>query len=590
VALGRGAAQARFARTTAALVPAGGPVLALWDHVLPFHPAASFHWFAHAGVLERFSAEQGGGPDLDAEYTRAVESGGVGVVIADEVALAEYLPGLRRTLARRCRPAVPGYAGSGAWACLPARAAGDEEEPPRATAAAGAPNVVLIVVDTLRLDHLGCYGYGRPTTPNIDALAHAGVLFENPVSQAPWTGASVGSLLTGLQPSVHGLDAGARWDAEEGAHGLPFVVQRTLHPSVPTLAQVLREHGYRTAGFVSNVYLNAGFGFDRGFDVFEDDHADYSRDVLSRKRRGDETNRRVVRWLETGPPEPFFLLVHYNDPHWPYDPLPPHGAEWIAGYRGSLAPGDTGALAEREGSPVTDLGPEALAYVLGLYDGEVQFADANVGALLQRLRALNLRRPLLTVLTADHGEEFLDHGGMSHGYTLYDEQLRVPLIIHFPGRLSARRVGPQVRLIDVMPTVLDLTGVGHAVAPVQGASLVPLVDGTGGRGPGDALSEAPLRGTLRSIRTAAGWKLVDDARRERRELFDLARDPAERADLAARVPPAADALARRIERAVGANAEERAARGLDRTPPNQVVVDETLRQHLEALGYVVSAP
>jgi len=198
---------------------------------------------------------------------------------------------------------------------------------------------------------------------------------------------------------------------------LPFVVQRTLDPSVRMLTQVLHDHGYQTAAFVSNVYLNAAFGFARGFDVYQDDHADYSGDVLSRKRRGDETNRRVAGWLGRGAKEPFFLLVHYNDPHWPYDPPLPYGAEWVAGYRGRLTPQDTGVVVESERRPVRGLDREDLGYLVGLYDGEIRFADANVGALLENLRSAGLRRPLLTVLTADHGEEFLDHGSMSHGYT-----------------------------------------------------------------------------------------------------------------------------------------------------------------------------
>ena len=592
VAAGRGVAQARFAHAAASLAPIDAAALTLWDHVLPFRPAASFHWFAHAGVLERLGRR--GGQDVDSEYVEAVERGGVQVVIADEPALADHLPRLRRVLLQRCRLAVRGYAGSDAWACGPTRdtvgaqsAAGRNARPKQAAPPpAEAPNVVLIVIDTLRLDHVGCYGYRRPTTPHIDALAREGVLFDNPVSQAPWTGASVASLLTGLHPSVHGLDAGARWDTPLGSDELPFVVQRTLHPSTRTLTEVLRAHGYCTAGFVSNVYLNAAFGFARGFDVYEDDHADYSGDVFLYKRRGDETNHRVARWLQTGPPEPFFLLVHYNDPHWPYDPPRPHGAEWVAGYRGPLTPAGTAVVAESEGRPVRDLDPESLAYIVGLYDGEVHFADATVGALLERLRQTALSRPVLTVLTADHGEEFLDHGSMSHGYTLYDEQLRVPLVMHFPGRLPAGRVRPQVRLIDVMPTVLDLAGLGSAAADTQGVSLVALARGQSSRGSGDAFSEAPLRGTLRSVRTPPGWKLVEDVGRGRSLLFDLVRDPRERTNVSTRAAAAADALARRASRWVARNAAQAGELGLDRAPPAQVVVDEATRKRLEALGYV----
>jgi len=309
--------------------------------------------------------------------------------------------------------------------------------------------------------------------------------------------------------------------------------------------------------------------------------------VLSQKRRGDETNRRVARWLDAGPKEPFFLLVHYNDPHWPYDPPSPYGAEWVADYHGPLTPHDTGVVVESEGRPVRDLDPESLRYLVGLYDGEIRFADANVGALLAKLRSAGLRRPLLTVLTADHGEEFLDHGSMSHGYTLYDEQIRVPLVMSFPGRLPATRVRAQVELIDVMPTLLDLIGLGRT-ADTQGTSLIELMLGTTSSGPGNAFSEAPLRGALRSVRTEAGWKLVEDEGRGLRQLFDLVRDPRERRDLSARDPKTVSVLRSRVSRWVGTSEEHRAALGLTgKIPPARV--DEATRRRLEQLGYVASA-
>jgi arylsulfatase A-like enzyme len=581
---GRGAAQARFARAVGALAPPGAPVLMLWDHVLPFRPSASYHWFAHAGVLRRFPPGHPGAPDLDAEYADAVERGRAAVVVADGPALAESLPGLARALARRCRLAVPGYDGSDGWSCAPP----PEAAAPAATAPPDAPDVVLVVVDSLRADHVSSYGYSRPTTPHLDALAREGVLFENAVSQAPWTGASVASLLTGLQPSVHGLDAGPRWVAMPASGGLPFVVQRKMHGSAETLPEVLRAHGYRTAGFVSNVYLNSVFGFGRGFDVYQDDHADYSEDVLLRKRRGDETNRRVAAWLATRPREPFFLLVHYNDPHWPYDPPPPHGAAWVAGYRGPLTPEDTAFVAESEGR-VVDLDRKDLEYLVGLYDGEVAFADANVGALFAQLRGAGLQRSVLAVVTADHGEEFLDHGSTSHGYTLFEEQLHVPLVMRLPGVLPARRVRQQVRLIDVMPTVLDLAGIGGDETRLQGESLAALARGSADHGPGDAFSEAPLRGALRSLRTGTGWKLVEDLQRGGRLVFDLVRDPHERTDLSARDPAAARALARRAARQAAACRARRATLDLEGPTPAPVVVDEALRKRLEALGYVAPA-
>lgn len=576
---GRGRQQEDFARAVAEAAQPGEPVLALWDHVLPFRPAAAFHWFAHDGVLRRFDDDAT--HPLDVEYARVVDEGRARVVIADAGTLREELPGLRRALERRCRTLAVGYAGSDAYACASEPVA---QPPPRVAAPPQAPNVVLVVIDTLRPDHVGCYGYPRATTPHLDALAAEGVVFERAISQAPWTAASVASLLTGLYPSVHGLDRGVRWGSRAGA-GLPFVAQRVLHEAAPTLPGVLRAHGYGTAGFVSNVYLNATFGFARGFDVYVDDHDDYSDDVLRRKRRGEETNRGVVRWLDTRPAEPFFLLVHYNDPHWPYDPPRGLGREWVADYRGRLTPADTAIVVESEGRPVEGLDRDDVEYLKGLYDGEILYADANLGALLERLHAGALRRPLLTVVTADHGEEFLEHGSASHGYTLYEEQIRVPLVVHFPTRLAPRRIPDQVQLIDVMPSVLELVGLSGA-ATAQGRSLVGLIRGETVQGAGDAFSEAPLRGALRAVRTRAGRKLIEDVKRGRTQLFDLERDPAERTDRSGRRVGAMDGLRRRLVRWGSSNARRRAALGLGQPGASEIVVDGALRRRLEALGYV----
>src|SRR5439155_1325900 len=315
-----------------------------------------------------------------------------------------------------------------------------------------------------------------PTTPSLDALAAGGAVFAQAISQAPWTAASVGSLLTGVCPSVHGIDGGVEWHGRPRPGRLPFVTQRVLRPSTETLAERLHAYGYRTAGFVSNVYLNAVFGFGRGFDVYADDYADYSADVMTLKRRAEETNRRVLEWLGDHATEPFFLFVHYNDPHWPYDPPPPYGAVWTAGYAGPLTPADTGTVVESEGRPVRDLSPEDVAYLQALYDGEIAYADASLRVLLDAVRSCRLARPVLTIVTADHGEEFLDHGSTSHGYTLYDEQIHVPLVVQLPGRIRPSRIGAQVRLIDVPPTILELAGVGSRRG-LQGTSLVPLMTG-----------------------------------------------------------------------------------------------------------------
>ncbi|MCP4808766.1 MAG: sulfatase-like hydrolase/transferase [Proteobacteria bacterium] len=437
---------------------------------------------------------------------------------------------------------------------------------PRAEAAITAPNVVLFVLDTVRADRLGAYGHRTAKTPNIDRLARTGVLFEDATSQAPWTAASIASLMSGLYPSVHGLDSGASWGPGEKTGDLPFLVQKSLAPSHVTLAERLRAEGYATAGFISNTYVNTVFGLAQGFDEYADDHSDYS--VVS-KRRGEKTTAEVEAWLETAP-EPFFLFVHYNDAHWPYDPLPPFD-EGTRGYTGDLTPEDTHAVVERHGEAVTDLSTDDLDYLLALYDGEISYADHQVGLVLEAVAAKS-ERPVLTVLTSDHGEEFLDHGGTSHGYTLYQEQVHVPLLFNGAGLPTDRRVSGPVRSLDVPSTVLDVLGEG---ALGQGQSLLPMLEG--GPGPETVFSEATYKVPQRAVRRGDS-KRIEDVEAGTARVFDLAADPDE-LQAGEDVPE----LRAVTESWATDNAALRATLG---HAEDAVVLDAETSEALRALGYV----
>ncbi len=463
-----------------------------------------------------------------------------------------------------------------------------EERLPRATAGPNMPNVLLIVLDTLRADHLGAYGYERRTSPHLDSLAKAGVVLENAISQAPWTAPSVASVFTSLYPSVHGLDGGVRWGpGQRGAGGsLPFALQKALRPGQLTLAEMLRRHGYQTAGFVSNVYVNSIFGFSQGFQTYRDDHGDYSENVGGAKRRAHETNAHVFEWLESQPREPFFLFVHYNDCHWPYDPPAPYGAEWVADYRGELTPAKTTAVVEQHGRPITNLGPEDVRYLVGLYDGEIAYLDAQVGKLLEKIAVTGLDRKLLTVVLADHGEEFLDHGSASHGYTLYEEQIRVPLIFHYPGRLAPRRVPAQVRLIDVLPSVLELAGIANVPDSFQGESVANLLLGKSKEGPREAYSEATYVNDRKSLRTSERLKLIDETKTGEMTLFDLSRDPREQTDLADRRSSDAAKLRARLQGWSEANSSLRETLYAGKPEQHEVVLDDEAQRQLRALGYI----
>jgi arylsulfatase A-like enzyme/Flp pilus assembly protein TadD len=458
---------------------------------------------------------------------------------------------------------------------------------PRGAAAPDAPNLLLVVIDTLRPDHLGAYGYPRPTSPRLDAAAEAAVLFENAISQAPWTAASLASLFTGLYPSVHGLDSGPRWGPSERSAGgaLEFGVQTVLSPSQVTLAEVLRRSGYRTAGFVSNTYANSIFGFAQGFEKYDDEHGDYGMSPESPKRRAHDTNRSVFEWLDAELEEPFFLFVHYNDPHWPYDPPAPFGQRWVSGYRGQLTPAETGAALDRKGEPITYLSPDDIRYVIGLYDGEIAYVDAQVGRLLDRVRSLELDREVWIAITSDHGEEFLDHGGGSHGFTLYDEQIRVPLLFLAPGRLEPSRIDAQVRLIDVPPTILEIAGVEVPPEGIQGRSLLPLMKGTTSESR-EAYSEATYHGNRKSLRTTDGRKVIYGLEDGEVDYFDLSADPKERTALEDPGDPRWSSLRDQLLGWVRSNRALRAVMLGDGAGVDEIVLDEETRMRLERLGYI----
>jgi arylsulfatase A-like enzyme len=398
------------------------------------------------------------------------------------------------------------------------RATGRHSEEPEKHQHAERLNVVLYLIDTLRADHLGSYGYPLPTSPNIDALAADAVVFTRTQAQASWTRPATGSILTGLYPYAHGAVS----------------LRDRLRPGAATLAELLRAHGYQTAAFVTNVNVGGGFGFDRGFDQFTYLPEDENRPSLH--VRSDAVNEVVCPWLQAHTEEPFLLYVHVSDPHAPY--TPPDQLD--ERFRDA---GLTSALAGRS-QPVRRLldkpeliTPENLRYLQSLYDGEIAFTDQNFGKLVSQLKQLGLYERTIIVLMADHGEEFYEHGAFEHGYTLYAEQLAVPLLMRVPGsRYGARRVACLARQIDVLPTLLELLGI--AVPPdVQGRSLLPQIDG-------DCVEPESFAQTSLSERTerraviANGWKLIDTmgARSKGPELYELESDPHEQHDLAEQRP------------------------------------------------------
>ena len=408
------------------------------------------------------------------------------------------------------------------------------------------PNVLLVSIDTLRADHLGAYGSTRGLTPRLDGVAAAGVVFERAITSAPWTLPAMASLLTGRYPHGHG----AGWVT----NSRDPLARSALSAHVPTLATLLHGAGLRTAAIVTNPYLTLRYGVGEGFDSYENLTVQSemfvgSRDVTAMRLvrwawpgivigdRADTVTARATAWLRgQRTDEPFFLWVHYLDPHPPYSRP---GVTRDKSFRGdALAAAHAPGLDLRLSSPDVArlrsgeirLDAAEKEAVRDLYRAEVATVDGAVGTLLDALDREGLAAGTLVIVVADHGEEFWEHGGVEHGHTTYDELVHVPLILRWPERLPARRVPTQVRLIDVLPTVLDLLGV-PAPAEVDGRSLVPLLASAAPSDPPSALVECMLFADERvAVRTEqrkfVRWETG------KQEIYDLQADPAEHRDLA----------------------------------------------------------
>jgi arylsulfatase A-like enzyme len=396
-----------------------------------------------------------------------------------------------------------------------------------------APNVLFIVIDTLRADHLSCYGYERPTTPHIDRLlAERGVLLEDAYSQAPWTLPSVISFLTGHYP-------GEILAPKIGAFRFP--------EALPTLAEQMHQLGYETAGFNANPALHDGLGFDRGFTTFFAPPADFAWF----QRHADDLNRRALPWLAAHQDRPFFLYLQYLDPHDPY-----HNPEIVNGrspfypdYGGNLT--GTHVHGVYGGAHPLEQPEEDVAHLTALYDSEVHYVDRFVGQVIEALRPEVLANTLI-VLTSDHGEELYDHGGWKHGQSLHQEQIRVPLLFRWDGRLPAgQRLGGEVELVDLMPTLVAAAG-GKADPRWVGVDLLPALTGAAPLPRRPAFAQHLSFGPLRATAVLDGQKLMafdrqtpfapvdsvqahvwqlDLERFPALELFDLKADPGERRNL-----------------------------------------------------------
>lgn len=402
---------------------------------------------------------------------------------------------------------------------------------PAASDAGRARSVILISLDTVRADHLSCLGSARPTSPNIDALAAAGTLFEDATTTAPWTVPAHLSMLTGLYPRSHGVDG---WT-------------KSLPPSITVLPELLRAHGLSTAAFVNAHLLRPERGFGRGFEHFHvtpaaNDDRGATRAVLAA----------ALDWIEGRGKEPFFAFLHLYDAHSDYRARARFRERFVGGGSG-VVDGTTAQLkAYREGR-IEGWGAAEAEALARLYDAGLAQLDADLARLFERLKASDLWSTTLVVLTSDHGEEFLEHGSVLHGRTLHRELVDVPLVLRGPGVPAGRRVAGDVSLVDIAPTVLALVG-APAPEQLEGVDLSQAWLAPESWPPRRAVfSEADrwmaMRpGDRRRLVRKGRYALHFDELSGRHELFDLELDPDELEDISAREPTLVQALRHELER------------------------------------------
>jgi arylsulfatase A-like enzyme len=430
-----------------------------------------------------------------------------------------------------------------------------------------AVNVLVVTLDTTRADRLGPYGFTAAKTPRLDALAAEGVVFEDAFTAIPSTFPSHSTLFTGKYPQSHGVHDNAVY---------------FLGAEQETLAELLAAQGYATGAFVSAFVLDAQFGLDQGFATYDDavdqplmkfDVSKLPKDLpddrrkweatiaTAYQRRGDATTKAAIDWLGSLGTQPFLLWVHYFDAHQPYQPPPPHDRDFDPDYRGAMD-GDQRkfwqALSKKQVSAADK------AHMEALYHGEIAWQDECLGRLFDAIRAVGRWDETLVVVVADHGEGLGEHRQLfEHNSELYDEAVRVPLVVRRPGDAArGERVAGVVRTVDVMPTVLDWLSLKPS-SEVQGASLLAFTSADASARaaafvPGEALLEAlrerqvnPVERALVALRSDR-YKVIVALDRAgepvKTELYDLVEDPGEKRDLSAQLPQQAERLREKLLR------------------------------------------
>jgi len=441
------------------------------------------------------------------------------------------------------------------------------------------PNIMLITMDTTRADHLSCYGYHKNTSPHLDTLAQEAVRFENAYAPSPWTLPSHASLLTGIYPAQHG----AHWDDESVKANWPA----GLAEQYKTLTEILVDNDYKTAGVIGAPFCHSSFGLAQGFKYYDDalvnvipdlEHFTLFKilsrwfllmDIATKKglngcRIASQINKLVFSWLDKHSQDPFFLFIHYYDPHAPY--LPPDGYSLL--------------FREDENTEITE-SERHKRYLLSQYDGEIAYLDYHLGKIFEKLKELKIYDSTMIIITSDHGEFFGEHECWTHGYELYQEVLKVPLIIKYPSNYVKTGVYQErVSLVDIMPTILYVLGL-PIPKEVQGAALC--------EGESKVMAEV-YRHAYRSIPEwelkfardlqslyLGNYKYIKDMNGQG-ELYDIVNDPRELRNLINIMPEEAEKMELKLT--------EWLPHVESHLPNKEVKLDKATEETLRALGYL----
>ncbi len=552
------------------------------------------------GVAEAAASLESIGPIVDRVGTMgvtvavdAVAGAGIAAVLGAITGLA--MPPASTGMALRRGPALLLAATAVIGTAFAAIGASD-----RGTNPSNHPHILLISIDTLRADHLSAYGYGRETSPRLDALARQGVLFVDATSHSTWTLPAHVSMLTGLDPAAHGV----------------LAREHRIQDYHHTLAERLREAGYATAAWVGTRdwgFVGSRYGFDEGFDRFE--HFPHPKRFRSARllrefdewwlwhgeggvgnARAEVTN--VINWIAAEREQPFFAFVHFYDVHskgarLPYEAPAPYRDMFCEGNVDEVEACDEGVCATERLLEIArgwkkPLDAEEIEWARCLYDGGIAFVDHEVGRLLDVLEDRELLDDMVVIVTSDHGEAFFEHRKPLHS-TLHQEITRIPLIIRSPDAIAGKRANGVVRQSDLLPTVLELAGV-EVVGEIQGRSLVPLLEDWHASSDAEVLAFDDSGG---SVLLRSGTKTLIQRQtvrklegRPEREYYDLALDPKQEHNRQGREKKAVAELTLKMgERMRESDALRKRLRGGEASV--DVEIDKEVEAGLRALGYVV---